>query len=68
MAGVDYLIHNMDIEEWEQLRGVGAPTIFTSQLKEEEEKLKEIARTTFLYVDVGSRKPRKKIGARSDYC
>ena len=29
MAGVDYLIHNMDIEEWEQLR-VGAPTIFTS--------------------------------------
>ncbi|KAJ6929310.1 hypothetical protein NC652_013248 [Populus alba x Populus x berolinensis] len=64
MAGVDYLIHNMDIEEWEQEELEPPPYL----LVKEEEKLKEIARTTFLYVEVGSPKPRKKDGAPSDYC
>ncbi|KAJ6918763.1 hypothetical protein NC651_012887 [Populus alba x Populus x berolinensis] len=68
MAGVDYLIHNMDIEEWEQEELEPPPYLLVKEEKEEEEKLKEITTTTFLYVDVGSHKPRKKDGARSYYC
>ncbi|KAJ6737212.1 hypothetical protein OIU85_019291, partial [Salix viminalis] len=53
MAGVDYLIHNMNIEEWEQeeLELPPPPHLLAEEEEEEEEEVERNSKDSFTMCD-----------------